>query len=155
MKNLLLLLNYLIKFYDLLLNLFLHNKQAQLPLPNLLRTLGLTIEEVGDIVEDVAAVDGEVLTVTNVEDVDITVVMVIMDGEVLMGMGIITVLTAKKDLPEVHMEVLEVHMEDLGVHMEVLGVHTEDLEATVVLTVVVEEESGDITLRNLKNKRCE
>jgi len=130
MKNLLLLLNYLIKFYDLLLNLY---KQAQLPLPNLLRTLGLTLEEVGDIVEDVTAVVGEVLTV--ILDVDTPVVMVII-GAVLMEilavlMGIITV---TKDLPEAHKEALEV---------------------TVVLTVVVEEESGAITPRNLKNKRCE
>jgi hypothetical protein len=137
MKNLLLLSNYLIKFYDLLLNLFLL-KQAQLPLPNLLRTLGLTLEEVGDIVGDVDAVVGEVLTVILVEDVDTPVVMVII-GEALTAlmeiltvlMGILTVLTVTKDLPEVHKE------------------------DTVVLTVVVEEESGDITLRNLKNKRCE
>jgi len=144
MKNLLLLLNYLIKFYDLLQNLFLHNKQALLPLPNLLRTLGLTLEEVGDIVEDVAAVVGEVITVTNVEDVDIPVVMVIIGG-VLMGN-----LTVTKDLLEVHTEVLEVHTEVT----EVLEAHTEVLGATVALTVV-EEESGGITLRNMKNKRCE
>jgi len=140
MKNLLLLLNYLIKFYDLLLNLFLL-KQAQLPLPNLLRTLGLTLEEVGDIVGDVDAVVGEALTVILVEDVDTPVVTVII-GEaltvlmeiltVLMGiLTVLTVLTVTKDLPEVHKEV------------------------TDVLTVVVEEENGDITLRNLKNKRCE
>jgi len=133
MKNLLLHLNYLIKFYDLLLNLFLL-KQAQLPLPNLLRTLGLTLEEVGDIVGDVDAVVGEVLTVI-VEDVDIPVATIIIGEALTVLMGILTV---TKDLPEAHTEV-----------------HTEVLEVTVVLTVVAEEESGDIMLRNLKNKRCE
>jgi DNA-binding transcriptional MerR regulator len=136
MKNFLLLLKYLIKSYDLLLNL-LHRVRLLLLL-NHLRILGLSLEEVGDIMEDVEdhtgdiEVVGEVLMVVlGVVIMDIMVVL----GEVLMDITVITdimgimVIMVKKDLLEV-------------------------LRKVMVVLMVVEEENGEITLRNLKNKRC-
>jgi hypothetical protein len=136
MKNFLLLLKYLIKSYDLLLNL-LHRVRLLLLL-NHLRILGLSLEEDGDIMEDVEdhtgdiEVVGEVLMVVlGVVIMDIMVVL----GEVLMDITVITdimgimVIMVKKDLLEV-------------------------LRKVMVVLMVVEEENGEITLRNLKNKRC-
>jgi hypothetical protein len=139
MKNFLLLLKYLIKSYDLLLNL-LHRVRLLLLL-NHLRILGLSLEEDGDIMEDVEdhtgdiEVVGEVLMVVlGVVIMDIMVVL----GEVLMDITVITVITdimgimvimVKKDLLEV-------------------------LRKVMVVLMVEEEENGEITLRNLKNKRC-
>jgi hypothetical protein len=136
MKNFLFLLKYLIKSYDLLLNL-LHRVRLLLLL-NHLRILGLSLEEDGDIMEDVEdhtgdiEVVGEVLMVVlGVVIMDIMVVL----GEVLMDITVITdimgimVIMVKKDLLEV-------------------------LRKVMVVLMVVEEENGEITLRNLKNKRC-
>jgi hypothetical protein len=136
MKNFLLLLKYLIKSYDLLLNL-LHRVRLLLLL-NHLRILGLSLEEDGDIMEDVEdhtgdiEVVGEVLMVVlGVVIMDIMVVL----GEVLMDITVITdimgimVIMVKKDLLEV-------------------------LRKVMVVLMVEEEENGEITLRNLKNKRC-
>jgi hypothetical protein len=131
-----LLLNYLIKSYDLLLNLLLLNRQAQ-PLLNL-RILGLTLEEDGDMdltVEDIVVV-GEVTMVVVIDTgVDIMVIMEIM--EVLMVV-----------LMQVLMLVLTVMDQKVLLVLQ---------EATVVLMpvlMVAEEENGDIMQRNLKNKRC-
>jgi hypothetical protein len=103
-----------------------------------LRILGLSLEEDGDIMEDVEdhtgdiEVVGEVLMVVlGVVIMDIMVVL----GEVLMDITVITdimgimVIMVKKDLLEV-------------------------LRKVMVVLMVVEEENGEITLRNLKNKRC-
>jgi hypothetical protein len=129
MKNFFLLLKFLIKSYDLLLNLLVP-QQVQLLLLNNSRILGLTIEEDGEVVEGDTVVDtGMVLGVVLME-----VLMGIMDTTVVLGVV----------LMEVLMEVLR----DITDNTKGL------LEVTVALTVVVEEENGDIMLRNLKNKRC-
>jgi hypothetical protein len=130
MRNFLLLLKFLVlHFYDLLLNLL---EQVQLLLLNLQRMLGLNLEEDGDIMEEAVA-----------------------DTEVVVGVVIMVVLT--DNMVVIMVVVLG---EDITVIMDIMVIRdTKDLlevlkEVMVVLMVVVEEENGDIMLRNLKNKRC-
>jgi len=138
MKNFFLLLKYLIKSYDLLLNLLV---QAQPLLKNHTKILGLNIEEDGDTtMEDTVAdteVDGEAEVVT-MEDLGVV-------EEVM-----------REDLgvAEEVMEVLGVDIMDITVTKGLLGLMGVLKEVMVVL-MVEEEENGDIMQRNLKNRRCE
>jgi hypothetical protein len=139
MRNFFLLLKYLIKSYDLLLNLLVHKQVQQLLLlNNLVRILGLNIEEDGDTAED-TVVDTEMVLGEMVrKEVPGVVEEVIMEVH-----GV--VLTAILDIMVI-MDILV--MKDLLVLTGVLK------EVMVVPMVVVEVENGDIMQRNLKNKRC-
>jgi hypothetical protein len=156
MKNFLLLLNYLTKSYDLLLNLLLH--QVLLLLLNHMRMLGVSIEEDGDIMveveEDTVAEDIEVAPGEVLMEV-LGVVTTVVAGED------ITVIRVKKDRLEVLRKVMAVLMEEEEngeiTDTMVIRVKKDRLEVlrkVMAVLMVEEEENGEITLRNLKNKRC-
>jgi hypothetical protein len=114
-----------------LLNLLEH-KQVQLLLLNHARILGLNIEEDGDVEDTVA--DTEMVLGVEMVLTDIMVIMVVL-GQAIMHIMDIMVIMAIKDI-RVTKDLLEV------------------LQEVMVVLMVVEEENGEIMLRNLKNKRC-